>query len=257
VSRSLGACFSAVSAPHTTPLHNPTNSTTGGTGLTSPAIKLFFSTATDPTKIKRGYFGPLTFLDSQIKFKATFGLNPRVLPMKPSGSDTNNIQDLLRDLEEKCRLDIFMHLCMIDYVGHDKIDPALHVQDVSKQLGLLNQTHTYNGRTVELTPDELYNKCCALSVSLPEDAKMWPIQLCSLFLGVLTSDLSDHVTTKSGFSMPDITTLTTKALQLDALRSIRAYASKSYESLKKQKEKMKRMTRYAARATISIPVNRI
>jgi hypothetical protein len=41
--------------------------------------------------------------------------------------------------------------------------------------------------------------------------------------------------------MPDLTTLTTKALQLDALRSIRACASKSFEALRKQKEKMKRM----------------
>jgi hypothetical protein len=109
----LGACFSAVSVPHTTPPNTPTKNTTGVTGLTSPAMKLFLSTATDPTKIKRGYFGPLTFLDSQMKFDATFGLNPRVLPMKPSGSDTNNVQELLRDFEEKCRLDIFMHLCMI------------------------------------------------------------------------------------------------------------------------------------------------
>ena len=80
MSRSLGACFSALSAPNTTPPHTPTKSTTGGTGLTSPAMKLFISTTTNPTKIKRGCFGPLTFLDSQTKFNATFGLNPRMLP---------------------------------------------------------------------------------------------------------------------------------------------------------------------------------
>ena len=122
---------------------------------------------------------------------------------------------------------------MVDYVGDDTIDPTLHVQDVSKQLGLLNQNHTYNRHTVELTPDKLFNKFYALSISLPEDAKMWPIQLCSPFLGALTSNLSNHVTTKSGFSMPYLTTLMTKALQLDTLRSIRACTSKSYESLKK------------------------
>ena len=94
---------------------------------------------------------------------------------------------------------------------------------------------------MNLTPDELLNKFCSLTVSLPEDAKLWPVQLCSLFLGALTSDLSDHVTTESGFTMPDLTTLTTKASQLTALCSIRASASKSYKTLNKQKEKMKSM----------------
>ena len=84
---------------------------------------------------------------------------------------------------------------MVDYVCHDKVDPALHVQDVSKQLTLLKQSYSSDGQTVNLTPDEVFNKLCALTVSLPEDAKLWPVQLCSLFLGALTSDLSDHVTT--------------------------------------------------------------
>ena len=97
------------------------------------------------------------------------------------------------------------------------------------------------GRTIDLTPDEKFNKFCALTVSLPDNSKTWPIQLCSLFLGALTSELADHITTESSFSIPDLTTLTTKSSQLDALRSIRFYASKSFEILNKQKEKMEKI----------------
>ena len=63
--------------------------------------------------------------------------------------------------------------------------------------------------------------------------KTWPHQLCSSFLNALTPDLSEYVTTESDFVMPDLTTLTTKALQIEALRLIRSQASKSYDALKK------------------------
>ena len=66
---------------------------------------------------RNGFFGDLTFLDSQDKFEDTFGMNPRIMPMIPTGSDIHVIQKLLRDFSEACRLDIFMHLCMMDYVG--------------------------------------------------------------------------------------------------------------------------------------------
>ena len=38
--------------------------------------------------------------------------------------------------------------------------------------------------------------------------------------------------------MPDLTTLTTKALQINTLREIWTHASKRYARIKKQKEKM-------------------
>ena len=106
-SRSLNACFSATTGGNTTPPHIPPTIITGRTGFTSPAMQLFLSTKNDPTKVKRGYYGLLSYLDSQENFNDTFGLNSRVLPMKPCGFDTSNVQDLLRDFGDKCRLDIF------------------------------------------------------------------------------------------------------------------------------------------------------
>ena len=43
--------------------------------------------------------------------------------------------------------------------------------------------------------------------------------------------------------MPDLTALTTKALQLEALRSVRTEASKSFKSLQKQKDLMSKLLR--------------
>ena len=81
------------------------------------------------------------------------------------------------------------------------------------------------------TPDELYDKLSILSVNLPDNAKAWPIQLCSSYLNALISDLSEHVTTNSGFVMPDLTSLISKDLQLAALRSVRTYAASSFKLL--------------------------
>ena len=66
-----------------------------------------------------------------------------------------------------------MHLCMLDYVGHDKIDPALSVQGVCKKLSNLKQNYFAHGRNYAYTPDELFDQFCALSVSLPDNVKTW------------------------------------------------------------------------------------
>ena len=96
----------------------------------------------------------------------------------------------------------------------------------------MHQWYSSSGIYHYLSPDDLFDKFSALTVSLPENAKTWSHQLCSLFLSALTPDLSEHVTTESGLVMPDLNTLTTKALQTEALRVIRLHASKSYETLK-------------------------
>ena len=54
----------------------------------------------------------------------------------------------------------------------------------------------------------------------------------------LASDLSEAVTPEKKFVMPNLSTLTTKALQLTALRTVRSQASASYRELLKEKVKM-------------------
>ena len=46
------------------------------------------------------------------------------------------------------------------------------------------------------------------------------------------------MTMDSTFKMPDLTTLTTNKLQLEALRTVRSKATKSFKSLLKQKDLM-------------------
>ena len=49
--------------------------------------------------------------------------------------------------------------------------------------------------------------------------------------------------------MPNVTTLTTKALQLEALRTVRCHASTHYKSILKQKEQMTVMLRVLDNST--------
>ena len=49
----------------------------------------------------------------------------------------------------------------------------------------------------------------------------------------------DHVTSDENFKMPDLTKLSNKALQLNALRDIRSCAATSFKILDKQKNALK------------------
>ena len=49
------------------------------------------------------------------------------------------------------------------------------------------------------------------------------------------SELNEHVTTDTGFIMPDLTMLTIKALQIETLRVIRTHVYNIFATLRKQK----------------------
>ena len=59
---------------------------------------------------------------------------PCNLPEKPTYTDGLATRNMLRKFSEKCKFDIFMHICMLDYVGGDKIDPTLNVQEICRQI---------------------------------------------------------------------------------------------------------------------------
>ena len=93
------------------------------------------------------------------------------------------------------------------------------------------------------TPDELFDEFSEISVSLSDNTSSWTLQLCSSYLLALTSDLSEAVTAEKTFVMPNVSTLTTKALQLTALRTVRSQASASYRELLKEQRKMTSLLR--------------
>ena len=195
------------------------------------------STGTSKTD-KKGYYGSMKFLDNQTEFVKTFGSNPTLLPSMPTHPDNGSAMLLLHNFSEKCKLDIFIHLCMLDYVGNDIVDPSLNVVEVCRQISDVKKTRMVNGKLHTATPDELFDEFSEISVSLPDNATSWTLHLCSSYLSALTSDLSEAVTPEKTFVMPNLSTLTTKALQLTALRTVRSQVSASYRELLKEKVKM-------------------
>ena len=83
-----------------------------------------------------------------------------------------------------------------------------------------------------------------LAVSLPVKASGWSVQVFSCYLSALSKDLFEHIASaESTFVMPDLTTLTTKALQMNALRNIRYHASAGFKIINKRKNEMKALLR--------------
>ena len=74
-----------------------------------------------------------------------------------------------------------------------------------------------------------------MSVRLSDNTSTWTLQLCSSFLSALTSVFSEAITSEKVFTMLDLSTITTKALQLDILYTVRTQAAISYRSLDKDK----------------------
>ena len=92
------------------------------------------------------------------------------------------------------------------------------------------------------TPDKLFDQFSTLVVSLPVKASGWSVQLYSSYLAALSKDLSEYIAAaKSTFVMLDLTTLTTKSLQRDALRNIRNYASTGFKNINKKKDEKKEL----------------
>ena len=244
-SRSLISDFNAInSTPPSTPINTGINSVSAtSTSYQSPAMKLFLTSSSKSKKERKGYYGGVSFLDSQNEFNLTFGIEPVMLPEKPNDYDSLATSRILQTYTEKCKFDIFMHLCRLDYVGSDKIDPTLSVQEVCRKISDLKQVYSVNGKVFTDTPDDIFDKYISLVVNLPDNAAKWPIQLCSAYFAALTSDLASAMTDDKLFVMPDLTTLPTKATQLAALRKVRSQAATSYKVLKKTKETMTALLR--------------
>ena len=92
--------------------------------------------------------------------------------MNPIGNDDNNIRKVLRYFSEGCKLDVFMHLCMLDYVGHDQVDTLLNVQEICRKISFIKQVWNTGCRLLTDTPYELFDKftrltgCCHYLVNI-------------------------------------------------------------------------------------------
>ena len=79
------------------------------------------------------------FLDNQTEFGKTFGAPPTLVPSKPTETKNVSAVLMLHKLSEKRKLHMFMHLCMLDLVGHEKVDPSLSVVEVCCQISGVKQ----------------------------------------------------------------------------------------------------------------------
>ena len=159
-------------------------------------MKLFLSSTSTSKTDKRGYYGGMIFLNNQTEFVRTFSSNPTLVPSKPIYTDNSSAMLLLHNFSEKCKLDVFMHLCILDYVGNDKVDPSLNAVEVCRQISEVKQMRMVDGKLHTATPEGLFNEFSDISVSLPDNASSWTLQLCSSYLSALTSDLSEAVTSE-------------------------------------------------------------
>jgi len=140
-----------------------------------------------------GYYGPLTFLDSQSEFVNTFGDRPHLLPINPTSTGKNEVQMMIRKYAEKCKFDVFLHACRDFYVGSNAKDSSTKaVHEICKSLAGLQQLYHDKGCQVSDTPDALFGKFVNIASSLPNDATLWSITLCSQFVNSLAVDLRDE-----------------------------------------------------------------
>ena len=116
---------------------------------------------------------------------------------------------------DECRLDIFITVCRMDYVGTNNYGITLYVQEVCNYIALFCQTwRDEKGCAIMDTPKDLYQKYLNFSVSLPSNATAWLIQLPPTFLSALEDNLRRRITSSDIFCMLDLSTLSAKSKQL-------------------------------------------
>ena len=75
-----------------TPISKRPKSNEDSTSIASPKMKMFLQSNDTSSGTKKGFFGPLTFLDNQDNFNATFGTNPTIYNEQPFGRNNKRTQ---------------------------------------------------------------------------------------------------------------------------------------------------------------------
>ncbi len=215
----------------------------GGSGnntstLSPKMSNLFASGGRSGTTIKRGYYGPMTFFDSQALFNDCFGENPAMYSTvyQQSTWDTEAFNKFIG----LCRFDIFMECCQLHYIGSDNVSRESYVREVCNNLAELKQVRKDSkGKEVVDTPEELFQRFVRLAANLPDDTATWTIQLPSQFLTALDSKIRNKIVISDTFTMPTPSSLKTKTDQINGTRSIKNEATTIFNDLEERKLEMK------------------
>ena len=90
----------------------------------------------------KGYYGNLIFLDSKNELQLTFGTSPFMLPSSPTKTSVNMFcQKIIQEYGDLCKLEMFVHLCVLNYVGHANVDIGLNTLDVCSQISDVKQVY--------------------------------------------------------------------------------------------------------------------
>ena len=68
-----------------------------------------------------------------------------------------------------------MQLCILDYVGSNKVDPSLNAVVVCRQISEVKQMRMVDGKLHTATPEGLFIEYSEISVSLLDNASSWTL----------------------------------------------------------------------------------
>ena len=85
--------------------------------------------------LKLVILGKLELLDNQAAFAEVFGDKPKIIsPNIITSKDITSTARSLYYFGEKCKLDLFLHVCRKYYVGHISVENSLIIKEVCHKI---------------------------------------------------------------------------------------------------------------------------
>ena len=181
------------------------SSRTTPAGFSSPKMKMMVGSGSSQSVLKQGYYGPFDFFDNQANFHAVFGNQPGILCFMPLRTDMADVvKGQLREFCDKCKLDIFLSIMQLDYIGADSdVDESISTIAVCRQIQKLSQEVVENSHSILLRPELLANQFTSLTTNLPDNATQWTMQLHATYVAALSEELSDAIGDDTSFKILD------------------------------------------------------
>ena len=91
--------------------------------------------------------------------------------------------------------DEFLSICKTDYVGIVDKDTTDMIHEIFKQISHIKMegNNRSGGCQATYTPDKLYGKHISTDASLPNNADLWSVTLCTSYFNCLNTTLQDKM----------------------------------------------------------------
>ena len=87
-----------------------------------------------------GYYLKLNFFNTQLTFDQIFDTQPKIYHAFENDEGARHEKRAITRFIDKCRLDIFIAVYRMDYIGTDNDDITFYVQEFCNDISLLFQT---------------------------------------------------------------------------------------------------------------------